>query len=136
MSTKEELLAAAEVNLERHDGLLGELIEIAVATLEKREPVEEVRELIEGWAANDKNRFLKAVYQIQYSYGWGQLSPYQACVLTGFTGIMFGKFSDFHADAEKRLGRPVWTHEFASPALTAELKELYRQDFMALQPEV
>lgn len=57
-----------------------------------------------------------------------KLTKEQAIVVTGFTGLMCCEFSDFHADVEQRMGRPVWTHEFAFNA--DEVKELYREDFL------
>ncbi|HDR8927274.1 DUF7736 domain-containing protein [Burkholderia vietnamiensis] len=62
-----------------------------------------------------------------------KLTKEQAVVITGFTGIVCCKFSDFHADAERRKGGPIWTHEFASNR--DELRELYRDDFMKLLPD-
>jgi len=60
-----------------------------------------------------------------------KLTKEQAIVITGFTGIMACKsFNDFHGDVEKRLGRPVFTHEFANKELSEEIKELYKSDFM------
>ena len=62
------------------------------------------------------------------------LTKEQAIVLTGFTGIMMLKdFSKFHEDVEKRLGRPVFTHEFVDCA--KEIKEAYRADFEKLVSE-
>ncbi len=62
-----------------------------------------------------------------------KLTKEQAIAITGFTGVMACKsFSDFHEDVEKRLGRPVFTHEFANKKLTEEIEELYRADFMAM----
>ena len=64
-----------------------------------------------------------------------KLTPKQAIIITGYTGIMaVPDFSIVHADIEKRLGRPVWTHEFASKALWEEIKEKYRKDFLSLIP--
>ena len=60
------------------------------------------------------------------------LTKEQSIILTGFTGILCGSFSDFHEDVEKRLGRPVWTHEFASEELVAEVKEAYKEDFISI----
>lgn len=61
-----------------------------------------------------------------------KLTKEQAIVITGFTGIMCTpSFSIFHEDAEKRLGRPVFTHEFAA----LDLKDYYREDFLALVPD-
>lgn len=63
-----------------------------------------------------------------------KLTQEQALVITGFTGVMCASdFSDFHGDVEKRLGRPVWTHQF--PALRDEIREAYRADFLALCAE-
>jgi len=57
-----------------------------------------------------------------------KLTKEQAIILTGFTGILCCNFSDFHKDVEKRLGRAVFTHEFA----TLDLKEVYKSDFSKL----
>lgn len=63
-----------------------------------------------------------------------KLTQQQAIVLTGFTGVMcVNNFSDFHGDVEKRLGRPIFTHEF--PGAMPEIKEAYRADFLAMLPE-
>lgn len=61
-----------------------------------------------------------------------KLTKQQAVIISGFTGIMHGKFSDLHEDVERRAGRPVFTHEFAE---SSWIKDLYRDDFMAIQPE-
>lgn len=61
------------------------------------------------------------------------LTQEQAIVLTGFTGVLcLESFSDFHADVNRRAGRPVFTHEMAD---LGWIRELYRDDFMALVPE-
>lgn len=57
----------------------------------------------------------------------------QAIIISGYTGIMACKFGDLQEDVEKRLGRPVWTHEFGSEAgLNETIRELYRADFIAM----
>ena len=57
----------------------------------------------------------------------------QSVVITGFTRVMACKcFSDFHADVEKRLGRPVFTHEFGDEKFADELKDLYAGDFLSM----
>jgi hypothetical protein len=60
------------------------------------------------------------------------LTKDQAIVMTGFTEISCIPFEEFQKDVEERLGRPVWTHEFASEKLWEEIKEVYRSDFEAL----
>jgi len=55
----------------------------------------------------------------------------QALVITGFTGYMaVESFSDFHEDVEKRLGHPVFTHQF--PSLREKIKEAYADDFLGM----
>lgn len=61
-----------------------------------------------------------------------KLTQEQELVVMGFTGVAVCDFGLFHADVERRLGRPVWTHQF--PALSDEIKEAYRADFVALAP--
>lgn len=64
-----------------------------------------------------------------------KLTKQQGNILTGFTGITCGNFSDFHEDVEKRLGHPVFTHQFGSEVFAEKLRKLYREDFMAMMPE-
>lgn len=65
-----------------------------------------------------------------------KLTKEQALVITGFTGIMVcNSFSDFHEEVEKRMGRPVVTHEMGDKVLFDEIKELFREDFLNLVPE-
>jgi len=57
----------------------------------------------------------------------------QAVVISAYTGIMCCNFSDMHKEVEKRLGRPVFTHEFASKELWEdEIKPAFKDDFIAL----
>lgn len=64
-----------------------------------------------------------------------KLTKEQCVILSGFTGILYGSFSDFHKDVERRLGHPVWTHMFGDKEFSAKIKELYRNDFISMQPE-
>ena len=60
-----------------------------------------------------------------------RLTKEQAIILTGFTGIsMVDESAIFHEDVEKRLNRPVLTHEI--PTLADEIKQLYSDDFKKL----
>ncbi len=61
-----------------------------------------------------------------------RLTKKQAAVIGAFTGIACGSFGDIQEYAEKILGRSIWTHEFALPAVWNELKEAARPDFLAL----
>jgi hypothetical protein len=64
-----------------------------------------------------------------------KLTKEQGIILTGYTGLMLCKFSDFHKDVEKRLGCPVFTHQFGDKAFAESLKSVYKDDFMAILPE-
>lgn len=62
-----------------------------------------------------------------------RLTKEQGAILTAFTGVMCCSFADFSEYAERKLGRPIWTHQY--PGLAGEIKEAARTDFMALMPE-
>ena len=46
----------------------------------------------------------------------------EAAVISAYTGILLGEFSDLHKYVEEIFGRPVFTHEF--PRVENEMKEL------------
>ena len=56
----------------------------------------------------------------------------QALAITGFTGITAINFSAFHEDVEKRMNRPVFTHEFGCNDVWLEIKNLYKDDFLSM----
>ena len=57
----------------------------------------------------------------------------QQCILTGFTGKnLCIDFCDFHADVERRLGEPVFIHQFGDATFEARVKELYTEDFLRM----
>lgn len=64
-----------------------------------------------------------------------KLTKEQAIIISGYTGVLICNFADLHGDVERRLGRPVWTHEFGSEQFSEDLKTLYRPDFLELAPE-
>jgi hypothetical protein len=61
-----------------------------------------------------------------------KFTPEQAVIIMGFTGVTTVPFPVFHADVEKRLNRPVFTHEFASKEFAKEIEEIYKEDFISL----
>jgi|GEM_PF-6285823 len=61
-----------------------------------------------------------------------KLTKEQAVIITGFTGILCGSFSDFHADVEKRLGRGVQTFEMGMKSFMTDIKKLYEADFIEI----
>lgn len=61
-----------------------------------------------------------------------KLTKEQAIVITGYTGITACQFGDFHGDVERRLGHPVWTHQFGDKEFMKKIQELYREDFLSM----
>lgn len=61
-----------------------------------------------------------------------RLTKEQAIILTGYTGITCCAFHLFHEDVEKRVGRPVFTHEMGTEGFMERVRDLYREDFIAL----
>jgi hypothetical protein len=57
----------------------------------------------------------------------------EAAIVSAFTGIMTGAFSDMHEYINKIMGRPVFTHEMADKALWVEIKIRAKPDFMNLE---
>lgn len=60
-----------------------------------------------------------------------RLTKEQAAIIGAYTGVTCGPFSDIHEYAERVLGRPVFTHEFAG-SVNEELTLAAREDFLAL----
>ena len=51
----------------------------------------------------------------------------EAVLISAFTGFLLTKnFADVHKFCEYLLGRPIWTHEFASRTVQEEIKEKCR----------
>lgn len=63
------------------------------------------------------------------------LSHEDAVIVSAYTGVLACKFSDMHEYVEKKMGRPVWTHEFASASFMDELRDACRDDFLAILPK-
>lgn len=65
-----------------------------------------------------------------------KLTKEQAAIIGAYTGISCGPFSDVQGYVEKKLGRPVFTHEFATSfggkELMHEIKEKVKSDFLEI----
>lgn len=59
----------------------------------------------------------------------------EAAIVSAYTGILIGEFSDLHEYIEKILDRPVFTHELANKVVIAEIEEKSRQDFINITVE-
>jgi hypothetical protein len=59
----------------------------------------------------------------------------QAAILSAFTGILCGTFSDMHEYVERIMGRPVFTHEMGNQKIADEIKKKSWADFISLTAE-
>ena len=53
-------------------------------------------------------------------------------VVSAYTGYAMTDFSLIHEYIEKKLGRPVWTHELGEKTVWNELKEIVKPEFLKL----
>lgn len=61
-----------------------------------------------------------------------RLTKHQAAVIGAYTGYALGPFSDIHEYAEKVLGRPIWTHQFAEKGFQEELRNAAKDDLLSI----
>lgn len=61
-----------------------------------------------------------------------RLTREQAAIIGVYTGITCGPFGDIQELAEEVLGRPIFTHEFASKELAEELRLAVKDRFLSI----
>lgn len=62
-----------------------------------------------------------------------RLTAEQAAIIGAYTGVLCGPFSDLHEYIEKKLGRPVFTHELGTAGgLWEKIKDATLEDFLAI----
>ena len=64
------------------------------------------------------------------------MTKHEAIVVSAYTGFLMCDFGDVHEYIEKKLGRPVWTHEFADKSIREEIREKTKPDFLKICAEV
>jgi hypothetical protein len=64
-----------------------------------------------------------------------KLTKEQAAIIGLYTGVTCSNFSYIHEYAEQKLGRPIFTHDFANESLMTGLKNLTKEDFLAICAE-
>ena len=60
------------------------------------------------------------------------MTYHEKIVVSAYTGYLMCDFSDMHEYIEKKLGRPVWTHEMADKDIQEAIRNAVRHDFIAL----
>ena len=64
------------------------------------------------------------------------MTKYEAIVVSAYTGFLMCDFNDMHEYIEKKLGRPIYTHEFALDLVQKEIHEKVKPDFLKICAEV
>lgn len=63
------------------------------------------------------------------------MTKHEAVVVTAYTQICIGDFSEYKKYAEKLLGRPICTHELMYDDVVEEIRRKSKPDFMAIKIE-
>jgi hypothetical protein len=58
------------------------------------------------------------------------MTRHEAAIISAYTGIFIGYFTDFHRYVEYLMDRPVMTYELDDPEVSIRIKELAKPDFM------
>lgn len=60
------------------------------------------------------------------------MTKQERIVVSAYTGVLMCDFADMHEYIEKKLGRPVFTHELADHDVWEDIKSATKQDFLEL----
>lgn len=60
------------------------------------------------------------------------MTYHEKIVVSAYTGYLMCDFADMHEYIEKKLGRPVWTHEMADEDIQEAIRNAVHPDFIAL----
>lgn len=61
-----------------------------------------------------------------------KLTKEQAIIISAYTGYTACTIFKMHYAVQQKLGREVFTHEFANPAVMEQIQEAFREDFLAI----
>ena len=63
------------------------------------------------------------------------MTKQEAIIASAYTGTLFPgvRFSDVHKIFEEKMGRPIFTHEFASDDFNEYIKRKFRKDFLSIK---
>lgn len=63
------------------------------------------------------------------------MTDWEKAVVMAYTGVVMlsgDKLGIYYRYIQEKLGRPVWTHEFADKEMAKRIKEAAKSDFLAL----
>lgn len=63
------------------------------------------------------------------------MTKYEKLVISAYTGVLMVNFEELHEFIEKKLGHPVWSHEFADPNFNEELQKIFKDEFLRICKE-
>ncbi len=61
------------------------------------------------------------------------MTKQEAIIVSAYTSYLLVPFSDVHAYLEKKLGRPVWTHELGNDDFYEDVREVCKSDFLNIK---
>ena len=53
-------------------------------------------------------------------------------VVSAYTGVLMCDFDEMHQYIEKKLKRPVWTHELGNEKIIEKIRDATRNDFLSI----
>lgn len=62
----------------------------------------------------------------------GEMTKQEKIIVSAYTGFLMCDISEMYEYIEKKLGRPIWTHELASEKVLEEIHEATKSDFLKL----
>ena len=60
------------------------------------------------------------------------MTKQEKIIVSAYTGVLMCDFGDVHEYVEEKLGRPIFTHEFADKDIQKEIKEKSKEDFLKI----
>lgn len=60
------------------------------------------------------------------------MTKQEKIIVSAYTGVLMCDFDDVHEYIQKKLGRPVYTHELADKGIQKEVKEKSHEDFLEI----
>lgn len=60
------------------------------------------------------------------------MTKQEKIIVSAYTGVLMCDFGDVHGYVEEKLGRPIFTHEFADKDIQEEIKEKSKEDFLKI----
>ena len=60
------------------------------------------------------------------------MTEQEKIIVSAYTGYLLCDFSKVHEYIEKKMGRPVWTHEMADKEIQDQIRDKCRADFLEL----